>query len=493
MLVLEEILPATVACAEAFADSGGAELFPQEAEIVARAIDKRRREFATGRECARVALGKLGVPPAPILTGERGAPLWPPDIVGSITHCDGYRGAAVARAADVTTVGLDAEPNRPLPRGVLGVISLAGERDRLATLAAVERGVCWDRLLFCAKETVYKAWFPLTSRWLGFADADVTLDPDGTFTARLLPAGRPASSPASFAGRWLAGGGLVLAAIAVPALTAPRALAHRDLAGRRERQVSGEGVRGPLVYGTGAAGAPGADAGGGFAPGGGGGDLALAGRRHQPRRIRPAVPHGQLALADVVPGEPAQRRQVRRLADVGEPQVDPGAELVPGRVEGGPQPRRPRRRDVEGGAPGDHGDLAGRAGAVPGGGQRAEELQQPRDSALAEGIAVSGVVAEEVGRAQPAQLLLSLCRPQPPGVQRLHGDPRGAGHHPPRPHVGEAGSARDHPARPRGLGRHRGHRAGEHGLPADLAVDTAGRSAATRPREVVPAGGIAFL
>jgi 4'-phosphopantetheinyl transferase EntD len=223
-LVLEEILPAAVACAEAFTDSADTELFPQEAEIVARAVDKRRREFATGRECARIALGKLGVPPAPILTGERGAPRWPPGIVGSITHCDGYRAAAVARAADVTTVGLDAEPNQPLPRGVLDVISLAEERARLATPAGVERGVCWDRLLFCAKETVYKAWFPLTGRWLGFKDADVTLDPDGTFTARLLPAARSGPSSASFAGRWLARGGLVVAAIAVPAVTGPEAL-----------------------------------------------------------------------------------------------------------------------------------------------------------------------------------------------------------------------------------------------------------------------------
>ena len=184
--MIEEILPAAVASAEMFTDPPDARLFPQEVAIVERASDKRRREFTAGRECARIALGKLGVVPVPILIGVRGAPQWPPGIVGSITHCDGYRAAAAAYASDVAAIGMDAEPDDPLPRGVLDVISLSAERARLAALAGERPAVCWDRLLFSAKESVYKAWFPLTGRWLGFEDADVTISPDGTFTARLL-------------------------------------------------------------------------------------------------------------------------------------------------------------------------------------------------------------------------------------------------------------------------------------------------------------------
>jgi 4'-phosphopantetheinyl transferase EntD len=213
--VIEEILPAAVASAEMFTDPPDAALLPQEAAIVERVSDKRRREFTAGRECARIALGKLGVVPVPILIGERGAPRWPPGIVGSITHCDGYRAAAVAYADDVAAIGMDAEPDDPLPRGVLDVISLPAERARLAALAGEGPAVCWDRLLFSAKESVYKAWFPLTGRWLGFEDADVTIAPGGTFTARLLAEPQPPCT-ASFAGRWLASGGLILTAIAVP-------------------------------------------------------------------------------------------------------------------------------------------------------------------------------------------------------------------------------------------------------------------------------------
>jgi 4'-phosphopantetheinyl transferase EntD len=215
--VIEKILPAQIACAEAFADPPDAVLFPEEEALVAKAVDKRRREFTTARGCARTALASLGVAPAPILAGERGAPQWPAGFVGSITHCAGYRAAAVARVADMVTIGLDAEPDQVLPDGVLGAISLPGERARLCHLAAAAPGTCWDRLLFSAKESVYKAWFPLTRRWLGFEDADITVNPaDGTFEARLLVA-VPAvnGSPlAGFTGRWLASDGLILTAIA---------------------------------------------------------------------------------------------------------------------------------------------------------------------------------------------------------------------------------------------------------------------------------------
>jgi enterobactin synthetase component D / holo-[acyl-carrier protein] synthase len=215
--MIEEILPAAASCHESFTDPPGALLLPEEQVLVARAVAKRRREFTTGRNCARSALSGLGVPPVPILAGERGMPLWPPGIVGSITHCAGYRAAAVARAGDVAAIGLDAEPNDALPQGVLDAIAVAGECARLRRLAAGPPGICWDRLLFSAKESVYKAWFPLTRRWLGFRDADVTIDERGTFSARLLvpPGSVTGSQLAGFAGRWLVREGLILTAVAV--------------------------------------------------------------------------------------------------------------------------------------------------------------------------------------------------------------------------------------------------------------------------------------
>lgn len=218
--MLAEMLDPQVSAVEAFDDTLDTPLFPAEEALLGRAVEKRRREFTTTRACARTALARLGIPPAPIIPGVRGAPQWPPGIVGSMTHCAGYRACAVAREQDIITIGVDAEPDDCLPDGILdAIIATADERARVSALKSSAPWPSWDRLLFSAKESVYKAWFPLTQRWLDFGEAVVTIDPvGGTFTADLLVSGPILDDRAltGFTGRWLARSGLVLTAIAVP-------------------------------------------------------------------------------------------------------------------------------------------------------------------------------------------------------------------------------------------------------------------------------------
>ncbi|GGJ83477.1 4'-phosphopantetheinyl transferase [Pilimelia anulata] len=211
--LLAAVLPPDVRHAETRADLTEPTAWPAEEAQLARAVAGRQREYRTVRACARRALADLGEPPVPLPRGEGGAPAWPAGVVGSMTHCAGFRGAAVARAAAYAAVGLDAEPAAPLPDGVADVIALPGE------LAGAPVTAHADRLLFCAKEAVYKAWYPLARRWLGFEEARVALAADGTFTAALLVEG-PAyrGEPLrGFTGRWAAADGLLVAAIALPA------------------------------------------------------------------------------------------------------------------------------------------------------------------------------------------------------------------------------------------------------------------------------------
>jgi 4'-phosphopantetheinyl transferase EntD len=216
--MIEEVLPPTVRATEAFDDLQPAPLFAAEEALLANSADKRRREFATARACARRALGDLGLPPVAVLPGEGRAPCWPDGIVGSMTHCEGYRAAAVARAKDILTIGIDAEPALPLPDGVIGLVASPHERAQLSELTRAQPDGCWDRLLFCAKEAVYKAWYPVTRQWLSFDDAAVEIDPDGTFMARLLVPGPRLADRVldEFTGRWLVRDGLLLTAIAAP-------------------------------------------------------------------------------------------------------------------------------------------------------------------------------------------------------------------------------------------------------------------------------------
>jgi 4'-phosphopantetheinyl transferase EntD len=221
--VIEKISGPFTATAETREDIRDAQLFLEEEEAVARAVEKRRLEYVTARVCARRAMERLGIEPQPIVSGLRGEPRWPAGVVGSITHCQGYRGAALGRASEVTTIGIDAEPNGPLAEGVLEAVSLSGERIWVREFGQSHPQIAWDRLLFSAKESVYKAWFPIARSWLDFEDALITADPvDGTFTARLLVPGPRlhGADLTKFTGRWLVEDGLILTAITVlePAL-----------------------------------------------------------------------------------------------------------------------------------------------------------------------------------------------------------------------------------------------------------------------------------
>ncbi|WP_236245710.1 4'-phosphopantetheinyl transferase superfamily protein [Streptomyces sp. CC210A] len=213
--MLDGVVAPPVCVAESFEDPPGLTLLGSEPQEVGRAVPQRQREFTTTRWCARRALSGLGFGPVPIPRGRRGAPHWPEGVVGSLTHCAGYRAAAVARADEVLSLGIDAEPHAPLPDHVLDSVSLPEERRRLTGLAADRPGVHWGRLLFSMKESVYKTWFPLAGCWLDFDEADITISPDGTFRADLLAA-HPRVPADGLTGRWRVDRGLLVTALVLP-------------------------------------------------------------------------------------------------------------------------------------------------------------------------------------------------------------------------------------------------------------------------------------
>ncbi|MEO6700867.1 MAG: 4'-phosphopantetheinyl transferase superfamily protein [Jatrophihabitantaceae bacterium] len=216
--MIDQILPDWVAVAESRTDGYLDELYPEERELIANAVAKRQEEFATVRSCARRAMRQLDIAPVPVLPGERGAPGWPAGVVGSMTHCAGYRAAVLASDRLAVSIGVDAEPHEPLPAGVIDLVALPAERDQLAELSGSRPRSHWDRLLFSMKESVYKAWFPLTRRWLDFQQAQLQIDPIGQrFQARLLVTGPQVHGAelSVFEGRYLIQDGFVLSAIVI--------------------------------------------------------------------------------------------------------------------------------------------------------------------------------------------------------------------------------------------------------------------------------------
>ena len=139
-------------------------LFPEERAAMARAVPTRVAEFTGGRVAARAALARIGLPPVAIPVGDDRAPAWPEGVVGSISHGGGVCVAVVGRAAAWRGLGVDLEPDAPLPPDLVAEIAVEAE---LAALAPMGQGHAATRV-FSAKEAAYKAQYPETRAVFGF-------------------------------------------------------------------------------------------------------------------------------------------------------------------------------------------------------------------------------------------------------------------------------------------------------------------------------------
>lgn len=161
----------------------GDEIFlpsPEDAALT-NAVPKRKREFSAGRTAARAALLKLGIESQAIPVGPNRNPVWPADIVGSITHTAGFAVAAVARRNLIAGLGIDLEIADAANSGLWQEILTEIEINRVSALPG-DRQKCAATTIFCAKESFYKLQHPLTGCWLDFHDAEVEFTPEaGSF------------------------------------------------------------------------------------------------------------------------------------------------------------------------------------------------------------------------------------------------------------------------------------------------------------------------
>lgn len=193
------------------------DLHPDERALVERAVDKRRREFAAGRRCARTLLAQLGHA-GPLLRNDDRTPRWPEGLVGSISHCADLCVVAIARRATHASLGLDVEPDAALEPPIWKKICTPGELMNLVEAApAAERGRV-ARLVFSAKEATYKSVYPLMGKVFGFQDVELSIDfAQRRFTPR-LDAAIAAQLPAGLlpTGTFARRAGFVFAAATVP-------------------------------------------------------------------------------------------------------------------------------------------------------------------------------------------------------------------------------------------------------------------------------------
>jgi 4'-phosphopantetheinyl transferase EntD len=163
-------------------------IYAEESDLIAGCVAKRQREFAASRRCARKSLSVLGIHDFLLLPGPDRAPIWPANVVGSITHTDcspdGYCGVAVADRGLTTGLGIDAEPRLPLSTDLWPLI--LDEEEQRDALSTGEPGI-QARLVFSAKETTYKALYPTLRQFLDFSDVHIQLNSkEGLFLAILV-------------------------------------------------------------------------------------------------------------------------------------------------------------------------------------------------------------------------------------------------------------------------------------------------------------------
>ncbi len=160
-----------------------------ERAAVAQAIAKRRDEFLTGRALARQALQKLGCPATTIPVGNHRMPVWPQGYVGSISHSGGLCVAHVGLSKNLASIGIDIELVDALKSDLIGQVSSPEE---WALLTAGQAGdVDPGTLCFSAKETIYKAYFPVARAFLEYTDVRLQIDWDRRWFHAQIGGGKP--------------------------------------------------------------------------------------------------------------------------------------------------------------------------------------------------------------------------------------------------------------------------------------------------------------
>jgi 4'-phosphopantetheinyl transferase EntD len=168
---LSSLFPSDVVIVHATEKMWATPVHREEEQLIQGSVTKRQRQFRAGRNAAHAALSQLDAPYEPLLRGDNRQPIWPQGYLGSISHCDDSCVAACAKDGVIVSLGLDVEPLEPLKPSVARYIETENEWGFMQRHAELPR-----RLIFSAKESVYKCYYPLVGRFFGFHSVVLEID-----------------------------------------------------------------------------------------------------------------------------------------------------------------------------------------------------------------------------------------------------------------------------------------------------------------------------
>lgn len=170
-------------------------------DSVARSVKKRQADFFYGRLASRLSMQSIGFTEhLDVGIGAQRQPLWPEGVAGSISHTEGVAAAVVASATDGKHIGIDLE-HLATPEAASALNRLVVNRAERALLDIIFPGhsSLGLTITFSAKESFFKAAFPLVGRYFDFgaialqeiSEADRSLKFELTAAlAPSLPAGK---------------------------------------------------------------------------------------------------------------------------------------------------------------------------------------------------------------------------------------------------------------------------------------------------------------
>ena len=158
--------------------SSNQKLHPAEENYFSQLSSVSRKEhYRSGRICAGEVLSKLGTLGQPVLRDpQTREPLWPEGISGAITHSGNWAAAAAGKTSDVLGIGIDLEDlERQVDSRISRHVCIPEEQKWLQECGEdfLEQNL---KIIFSAKESIFKAFFPYTRTYLHFHDARILME-----------------------------------------------------------------------------------------------------------------------------------------------------------------------------------------------------------------------------------------------------------------------------------------------------------------------------
>lgn len=160
-------------------------LYKEERSLITKASLKRINEFSTGRYGIRCLLKSYGINYFPITHDQKGMPIFPNGIIGSISHTDRKCCIAMSTNEEYRSIGVDIEEysklNLDLCKYFLHKKEIEFVYSQMDTYPQIMAAV-----LFSAKEAFYKMQYSISKTYLDFLDVETTYIKAGILNVRLL-------------------------------------------------------------------------------------------------------------------------------------------------------------------------------------------------------------------------------------------------------------------------------------------------------------------